>query len=86
MSLGHIQEQIANFVETNKQRTTVNEHPRESNGASDGPRPLRGAAAIDRVFLPAPPKRLSMLGCLAWLAQPRNPTQAAATGTQRSTL
>ena len=27
---------------------------------------------------------LSLLGCLGWLAQPRSPTQTAATGMQRS--
>ena len=46
--------------------------------------PPRGAAVSGQLFLPAWPKRLSLLGRLGWLAQPRSPTQAAATGIQWS--
>ena len=47
-------------------------------------RVLPGAprAATD-YFLPAPLKRLSLLGCLGWLVQLRSPTQGGATGIQR---
>ena len=65
-----------------EERARVNEHQRATNEASDGPRPPQGAA--HRLFLSAPPKRLSLMGCLGWLAQSRSPTQAATTGIQRS--
>ena len=58
----------------------MNKHQRATNEPSDGPRLPRGAAGGGRLFLPAPPKRLSLLGCLGWLAQPRSPTQAAQRG------
>ena len=65
-------------------KTNSAERSTATNEANDGPRPPSGAAGSGRLFLPAPPKRLALLGCLAWLAQARSPPQVATTGMQRS--
>ena len=45
----------------------VKKHPSSAtNEASDGARPPRSAAASGRLVLPAPARRLSLLGSLGW--------------------
>lgn len=68
MPLDPIEDRLAHFPETIEIRTAVNEYPRAINEASDGLHPRRGATVSGRLFLPEPPKRPSLLGCLGLLA------------------
>ena len=56
-----------------EERTPVKKNMLATNEASDGKRPPPNAAVPVRLFLPAPARRLSLLGSLGWLTSPGAP-------------
>ena len=57
---------ICYCVLNSKNAREVKKHPLATTEVSDGARPPRSAAASGRLVLPAPARRLSLLGSLGW--------------------
>ena len=56
------------------------EHPLVANEANDGKRPPQSPTATDIYFLPAPARRLSLLGSVGWAGVAPKPLAGSING------
>ena len=57
---------LTSYCVLNSNNARVKKHTLATDEASDGTRPPRNTTASDRLVLPAPARRLSLLGSLGW--------------------